>query len=97
MQFKKSGVENIKDESRVCIDFRKLNKLFILKCQPFPLNRVLSLLKPETVRDLRLWIQICVGDQPRTRFVTKASTTNGALFTLWTKKRCLSFADNIIM
>lgn len=37
MQFKKDGLSNTKTKTRMCVDYRELNKLIIPESQPFPL------------------------------------------------------------
>ncbi len=37
MQFKKDGLSSTKTKTRMCIDYRELNKLLVPECQPFPL------------------------------------------------------------
>jgi hypothetical protein len=37
MQYKKSGLSSVKEKTRMCIDYRELNKVVVPQSQPFPL------------------------------------------------------------
>ncbi len=78
MQYKKVGLGPIKEKTRMCIDFRELNKIIVPESHPFPLiDEIITQSRGCTwysALDINMayWsIPIRVGDQSKTAFITQ--------------------------
>lgn len=78
MQFKKEGLSTSKTKTRMCVDYRELNKLIIPESQPFPLIEEI-LVKTRgcswfSALDINMafWsIPICPEDRHKSAFITQ--------------------------
>lgn len=78
MQYKKTGLGNIKEKTRMCVDYRALNKLVIPENHPFPLiediitkTRGCSWFSAIDINSAFWSIPICAEDRLKTGFITQ--------------------------